>query len=109
MFDIAWSELMVIALVAIIFIKPDDLPGMYRGLAQMFKKVRSWQQEWKNMLQSLDKAAFAEDLKKEVEELRQEVNYLLDEKGNKHQCYDLSDLKPDFPVEEQKKMMDQRS
>lgn len=107
MFDVAWSELLVILLVAVILIRPDDLPGIYRTLAACFQKCQAWRKEFQTVISDLHQAVQTDDLRKEVTQLREEINYLLDESGNKHTCYDLSDLKPDFPADKQKALMKQ--
>ena len=41
MFDIGWSELLVLAAVAIIFVGPKDLPRMMRTVGQYVSKARA--------------------------------------------------------------------
>ena len=40
MFDIGWSELLVIAVVALIAIGPKELPGVLRMIGQWMGKAR---------------------------------------------------------------------
>ena len=40
MFDIGWSELLVIAVVALIAIGPKELPGVLRTIGQWMGKAR---------------------------------------------------------------------
>ena len=40
MFDIGWSELLLIGIVALIAIGPKELPGALRTLGQWMSKVR---------------------------------------------------------------------
>jgi len=40
MFDIGWTEMFVVAIVAILFVGPKELPGMLRTAGQMLRKVR---------------------------------------------------------------------
>ena len=40
MFDIGWTELLVIGVVALIVIGPKDLPGMFRTLGRVTAKAR---------------------------------------------------------------------
>jgi len=40
MFGIGFSELIIVALVCVIFIKPDDLPAFFRKLGRLFAQVR---------------------------------------------------------------------
>jgi sec-independent protein translocase protein TatB len=40
MFDIGWSELMVVGVVALIVIGPRDLPGVLRTIGSTVSKLR---------------------------------------------------------------------
>lgn len=40
MFDIGWSELLVIGIVALVVIGPKELPGVVRSIAQNIAKLR---------------------------------------------------------------------
>ena len=40
MFDIAWSELLLIAVIALIFIGPKELPQVLHTLGRMTAKLR---------------------------------------------------------------------
>ncbi len=41
MFDIGWSELLVVAVVMILVVGPKDLPGMLRAFGKTMSQVRS--------------------------------------------------------------------
>ncbi|MEE9313309.1 MAG: Sec-independent protein translocase protein TatB [Rhizobiaceae bacterium] len=41
MFDIGWTEMLVVAIVAILFVGPKELPGMLRAFGKSIKKVRA--------------------------------------------------------------------
>ncbi|MFL5001870.1 MAG: Sec-independent protein translocase protein TatB, partial [Xanthobacteraceae bacterium] len=51
MFDIGWSELLVIGVVALIAIGPKELPGVLRTLGQWMTKVRRMANEFQNQFQ----------------------------------------------------------
>lgn len=72
MFDIGWTELMVIACVAIIVVGPKDLPRMLRTLGQTVGKMRrlsrEFQSTFNDALREAEKQADIADMKKQVEE-----------------------------------------
>ncbi|TYC50350.1 twin-arginine translocase subunit TatB [Rhodobacterales bacterium] len=72
MFDIGWTELMVIACVAIIVVGPKDLPRMLRTLGQTIGKMRrlsrEFQSTFNDALREAEKQADIADMKKQVED-----------------------------------------
>jgi sec-independent protein translocase protein TatB len=69
MFDIGWSELLVIGVVALIAIGPKELPGVLRSLGQWMTKIRSMASEFQGQFQEAMREAEMADLKKEVDNL----------------------------------------
>jgi sec-independent protein translocase protein TatB len=69
MFDISWSELMLIGVVALIVIGPKELPGVLRTLGQWMRKVRSMAADFQNQFHEAMREAEMADLKKQVDEL----------------------------------------
>ncbi|MGF7161497.1 sec-independent protein translocase protein TatB [Rhodoligotrophos appendicifer] len=66
MFDISATELLVIAVVAIVVIGPKDLPDMLKGLGRFLRKMRLMAGDFQRQL---DQAGF-EDVRKGIEEVR---------------------------------------
>jgi sec-independent protein translocase protein TatB len=69
MFDIGWSELVVIAVVALIAIGPKELPGVLRTLGQYMRKIRGMASEFQGQFQEAMREAEMADLKKSVDEM----------------------------------------
>ena len=69
MFEIGWSELLLIAVVALIAIGPKELPGALRTLGQWMGKVRRMAGEFQNQFHEAMREAEMADLKKEVDEM----------------------------------------
>jgi sec-independent protein translocase protein TatB len=69
MFNIGWSELLVIGIVALIVIGPKELPGALRTLGQWMAKVRRMASEFQNQFHEAMREAELADLKKEVDEM----------------------------------------
>jgi sec-independent protein translocase protein TatB len=70
MFDIAWSELLLVAIVAILVVGPKELPGMLRALGRMLGKLRSTADDFRKQFDEAVREAGAEDLQREVRALR---------------------------------------
>jgi len=69
MFDIGWSELLLIGIVALIAIGPKELPGALRTLGQWMGKVWRMASEFQNQFHEAMREAELADLKKEVDEM----------------------------------------
>ncbi len=51
MFDIGWSELLVIGIVALIVIGPKDLPGLFRELGRFTAKIRRMARDFQRAME----------------------------------------------------------
>jgi sec-independent protein translocase protein TatB len=71
MFDIGWSELVVIAVVALIAIGPKELPGVLRMVGQWMSKARRMAAEFQGQFQEAMREAEMADLKKGFDEVRE--------------------------------------
>src|SRR6185312_8950707 len=71
MFDIGWSELLVIAVVALIAIGPKELPGVLRMVGQWIGKARRMATEFQGQFQEALREAEMADLKKSFDEVRE--------------------------------------
>jgi sec-independent protein translocase protein TatB len=69
MFDIGWSELVVIGVVALIAIGPKELPGVLRAVGQWMGKIRRMASEFQGQFQEAMREAEMADLKKSVDEM----------------------------------------
>lgn len=71
MFDIGWTEILVIVSVAIIVVGPKDLPRMLRTVGQTIGKVRRMSREFQSTfndaIREAEKQADIADMKKTVE------------------------------------------
>ena len=69
MFEIGWSELLLIGIVALIAIGPKELPGVLRTLGQWTAKLRRMANEFQNQFHEAMREAELADLKKQVDEM----------------------------------------
>lgn len=86
MFDINWSEIAVIAVVAVVFIGPKDLPKVLRAVGQGIGKARSLAREFQNGLDEMIREAELDEAKKQIQsftsvDLNSKVEEVLDPKG----------------------------
>lgn len=76
MFDIGWSELVVIAVVALIAIGPKELPGVLRMIGQWMGKARKMASEFQGQFNEAMREAEMADLKKSFDEVREAASGL---------------------------------
>ena len=70
MFDIGWSEMAVIALIALIVIGPKDLPSTMKTIAHWMRKAKSLTREFQSGFDDMVREAELEDAKKALEATR---------------------------------------
>ena len=76
MFDISWTEFLLIGVVALIVIGPKELPGVMRTLGQYTRKVRGMAADFQNQFQEAMREAEMADLKKQVDDMASDIkNY----------------------------------
>jgi sec-independent protein translocase protein TatB len=76
MFDISWTEFVLIGVVALIVIGPKELPAVMRTVGQWTRKVRSMAADFQHQFQEAMREAEMADLKKQVDDLAHDVkNY----------------------------------
>ena len=68
--DIGASELLVIAIVALIVVGPKELPTLLRKLGQMMAKVRNMAAEFRASFDEMARQSELDELRREVDALR---------------------------------------
>ena len=69
MFDISWTEFLLIGVVALIVIGPKELPAVMRSLGQWTRKIRSLAADFQNQFHEAMREAEMADLKKQVDDM----------------------------------------
>jgi sec-independent protein translocase protein TatB len=76
MFDISWTEFLLIGVVALIVIGPKELPTVMRTLGQYTRKIRGMAADFQNQFQEAMREAEMADLKKQVDDMASDIkNY----------------------------------
>lgn len=76
MFDIGWSELVLIGVVALVAIGPKELPGVLRMVGQWMGKARKMAAEFQGQFQEAMREAEMADLKKSFDEVKEAASGL---------------------------------
>lgn len=97
MFEIGWSEIALIAAVALVVIGPKDLPAVLRTVGQWVRKARALSREFQSGLDTMMREAEIDDLKKQAQSMRdfnfqQEVEKTVDPTGTLRHAFDAPDL-----------------
>ncbi len=66
MFEIGWSELLLIAVVAIIVIGPKELPGVLRGLGRTLNKFRRSADDFRRQFEDTMRDTGFEDIQRDL-------------------------------------------
>ncbi|NCT66680.1 MAG: twin-arginine translocase subunit TatB [Rhodanobacteraceae bacterium] len=67
MFDVSFSELALIAVVALLVLGPERLPRVARTAGALLRRARS---SWQSVRSEIERELAAEDLKKSLDEAR---------------------------------------
>jgi sec-independent protein translocase protein TatB len=85
MLDIGFSELLLIAMAAILFIGPKDYPVVIRAIAKAIREIKSLVRAVRTQVDEVMEQAG-------VNELRDSTKTIIDLEGKKQIAYDVSEL-----------------
>jgi sec-independent protein translocase protein TatB len=94
MFDMSWSELLLIAVIGLMVIGPKDLPRAIKTVAQFARKARSLAREFQSGLAEMAREAELEEVKRDIEsaastDLSKELEHSIDPGGEVTKSLDL--------------------
>lgn len=87
MFDIGWPELMVVAVLTILVVGPQELPRVLRTVMGIVRKVRMVAGEFQSSMEDIAREADLQDIKKQMSEvgqkdLQKEIEDTIDPTGD---------------------------
>ncbi len=86
MLDVGFSELLLIAVVALVVVGPKDIPVVMKHVFAFLRELRGIYTGIKTqMVQMVDEAG--------INDLKREMNTIIDLEGKPQQAYDVSELK----------------
>ena len=103
MFDIGWSEMAVIAVVALVVIGPKELPGALKTFAYWMKQARKMAREFQSGVDEIVREAELEDARKAVtavtgRSVNQMLEKTIDPTGEMKKALNEDDLKKSMSV-----------
>jgi sec-independent protein translocase protein TatB len=72
MFDLSWSHILIVLVVALVVIGPKDLPRFMRMAGRWVGKARSMAHEFRRSFDEMSRQAELDELREELNALRQE-------------------------------------
>jgi sec-independent protein translocase protein TatB len=93
MLDLAWSEIALIAVVALVVIGPKDLPEAVRGVARGIQKLRRMAGEFRSQADELVREANLDELRQQIHDIRNfnvrdEFEKTVDKDGSLRRSFD---------------------
>ena len=101
MFDLAWSEIALIGVVALVVIGPKDLPEAIRGVARGISKLRRMASEFQGQADELVREANLEEVRQSINEIRRfnvrdEFTKAVDKDGSIRKTFTEDPLRPGY-------------
>lgn len=105
MFDLSWSEILVIGTAAIIFIGPKELPGALRTAGQWMGRARALAREFQNSIDDMIRESELEKIKSEVDklgtgDLQKHIENAIDPEGDINRALNTPAASPTEPPKE---------
>jgi sec-independent protein translocase protein TatB len=72
MFDLSWSHILLVLIVALVVVGPKDLPKLMRTAGQWTAKARAMADQFRKSFDEMARQSELEELRAEIESLRHE-------------------------------------
>lgn len=109
MFDIGWSEMMLVIIVMIIVIGPKDLPRVMRTIGNWVGQARAVARHFQDSLEQMAEESGIDDARKEIEkaaryDVRGEVERTIDPEGDLRESFSM-----ESPEAKEKRARDEKA
>jgi sec-independent protein translocase protein TatB len=74
MFDISWSELLILGVVTVVFVGPKELPTLMRTLGKYAGMVRRHANDFKAQFDAAMREAELQSMREEVDKMQASIN-----------------------------------
>jgi len=110
MFGFSFAELIVVFIVILIFVKPQDLPEIAHFFGKIYYRGKSLFNELKRSLKEMEKELGVDELKHELNrgiaeekaKIEEDFTIIVDMDGNEHRVPNIHHIRPDLTEEERK-------
>jgi Sec-independent protein translocase protein TatA len=110
MFGFSLAELILVLIVALMFVKPQDLPEIAHFCGRVLYRGKSLFKGLKQSFKEMEKELGVEDLKHEMNrgiaeekaKIEEETTVIVDMDGNEHHVPNIKNIRPDLNDEEMK-------
>lgn len=110
MFDIGWSEMVFVLIIAVLVIGPKDLPGTIATVGKYIRKIKGFARDFQSGIDDLAKEAELDELKKTVSgdnfNIKKQIEDAVDPTGDFSKVFD--DVRPDI-VEDKPSVPEEKS
>lgn len=89
MFDISLAELLVVGILALLVLGPEEMPNALRAIMRFFRSLKELASEVQQGVESLADDPDIKEVRYAVETQRR---YIIDEAGNYQEVFDISEL-----------------
>ncbi|MEH6404032.1 MAG: Sec-independent protein translocase protein TatB [Sneathiella sp.] len=104
MFDIGWSEMVFVVVIAVLVIGPKDIPKTIATIGKYIRKARGLAREFQSGLDDLAKETELDDLRKDIQgstdfNLKKQIEDAVNPNGSFENMFDdiKPEIKPDSP------------